>query len=87
MGRFMRTFKAVKPTARTLCGHFSDKSAQKIREMRVDTLSQMMTAGNVRAGANYLLVDDLGGLLTAAVLERTRGTTSHLYAIVWQHHS
>lgn len=69
----MRTFKAVKPSARTLCEHFIEKSAQKIREMRIDTLSQMMTAGNVRAGAKYLLVDDLGGLVTAAVLERTRG--------------
>ena len=39
--------------------------------MRIDTLSQMMTLANVHAQSNYIVVEDIQGLLLGAVLERT----------------
>ena len=64
---------AVKPTARTLTDYFLQKAPTKIKEMRMDTLSQMMTAGNIRSGSRYLTVDDMGGLLVASLMERMQG--------------
>lgn len=39
----------------------------------MDSLSQMLSAANVRSGGNYLVVDNQCGLLSAAVLERLIG--------------
>ena len=39
----------------------------------MDALAQMMSQGNVRAGARLLVVDDCSGLLVAACLERLGG--------------
>ena len=69
----MKAFTAVKPTARTLCEYYFEKFPMRVRELRVDTLSQMMTGGNVRPGIKVLVVDDVSGLLLASVLERMRG--------------
>ncbi|KAJ1327314.1 hypothetical protein BSLG_010656 [Batrachochytrium salamandrivorans] len=49
------------------------KESSASREMRSDTLSQMMTLANVRAGSNFLVVDDMAGLLVGAMLERMQG--------------
>ncbi|KAJ3190091.1 tRNA (adenine(58)-N(1))-methyltransferase non-catalytic subunit trm6 [Gaertneriomyces sp. JEL0708] len=62
-----------RPSARWLCEHFFEADPKKINEIRVDTLSQLVTYGNVRAGGRYLIVDDAGGLLTAALAERLQG--------------
>src|SRR5260370_38793920 len=52
------------------------KDPAKIWGMRVDTLAQLLTLGNVRPGAQFLVVDETGGLLTAGVMERVGGESS-----------
>lgn len=41
--------------------------------LRMDTLAQMLTMGNVRANSTVLVVDSCLGLVTGAVLERLGG--------------
>jgi tRNA (adenine-N(1)-)-methyltransferase non-catalytic subunit len=43
------------------------------REIRHDTLAQMMTMGNINSNSKVLLVDNTQGLLLGAILERTGG--------------
>lgn len=38
--------------------------------LREDTLSQLLVLANIRPGGRYLVVDDTGGLVTAAIMER-----------------
>ncbi|KAJ3271925.1 hypothetical protein HDV01_006059 [Terramyces sp. JEL0728] len=49
------------------------KNPEKIHELRIDSLSQILTFANVRAGSRMLVCDDTGGLLATAILERTHG--------------
>jgi tRNA (adenine-N(1)-)-methyltransferase non-catalytic subunit len=48
----------------------------KINNLRVDTLSQMLTFGNVRSGGKYMVVDNSMGLVTAAIMDRMVGNGS-----------
>ena len=47
--------------------------------MRVDSLAQMLTHGNIRAGMTVMVVDSCDGLVAGAVLERLGGTGSFVY--------
>lgn len=38
--------------------------------LREDTLSQLLTLSNIRPEGRYLVVDDTGGLVTSAILDR-----------------
>lgn len=71
LNRFTKIFTPLKPTAKLLCEYFFEIKPAKIRELRIDTLSQMMTLANVHAGSNYIVIDDIQGLLLGAVMERT----------------
>ncbi|KAH9375024.1 hypothetical protein HPB48_003814 [Haemaphysalis longicornis] len=52
------------------------------KNMRVDSLAQMLTCCNVRSGGRYVVFDSWLGLLTAAVLERLGqdGSVVQVYA-------
>ncbi|KAI9142547.1 adenine(58)-N(1)-methyltransferase non-catalytic subunit TRM6 [Paraphysoderma sedebokerense] len=71
--RFLRTFTPVQVNMRSICEYFFEKSILKIRELRIDTLSIMLSQANIRAGSKVLVVDDVQGLLVAAVMERLGG--------------
>ncbi|KAI9101284.1 Gcd10p family-domain-containing protein [Phlyctochytrium arcticum] len=71
--KFSKVFTPRRPTARGLCEHFFKENARKICEIRIDTLSQILTTGNIHAGGRYLVVDEAGGLLTCALVERMQG--------------
>ncbi|KAK3583315.1 hypothetical protein CHS0354_038925 [Potamilus streckersoni] len=70
----------LRPTTRLLCEMYS-KSAQKICYLRVDTLAQMLTYGNIHAGITVAVVDTCQGLVVGAVMERLGGfgQVIHLY--------
>lgn len=46
--------------------------------IRSDALAQVLSMGNVHAGARVLVVDTLGGVVVASVLERLAGSSAHL---------
>ncbi|XP_052270875.1 tRNA (adenine(58)-N(1))-methyltransferase non-catalytic subunit TRM6-like isoform X2 [Dreissena polymorpha] len=66
-------FTVLKPTARLLCEMQWSKGPSRISNLRVDSLAQMLTMGNVHANSTVLVVDSCMGLISAAVLERLAG--------------
>ena len=56
-----------------MCDFWFDKAPEKIRWIRKDALSQVLSFGSVRPGGRYLVVDGVSGLLVGSVLERLGG--------------
>ena len=71
--KFIKAFTPKRPTARRLLEYYLEKNSNRVKEIRLDTLSQMLTALNVRAGCKWLTVDDTNGIIVAAILERLQG--------------
>ncbi|KAG2229072.1 hypothetical protein INT48_003286 [Thamnidium elegans] len=71
--KFMKTFTPVRPTINTIVDYFFSKNPDKIKHLRVDTLSQLLCLANVHANNKMLVVDDTQGLVVASVLERMGG--------------
>lgn len=71
--KYTNTYKMYKPSVRLLCDMYFISGPQKITNLRVDSLAQMLTAVNVRSGGRYIVVDNYLGLLAAAVVERLVG--------------
>ncbi|KAK9080686.1 hypothetical protein SSX86_000444 [Deinandra increscens subsp. villosa] len=63
-----------RPFARSICDTYFKKYPARIGFLRVDTLSLLLSFGNVMAQSDVLVVDMIGGLLTGAVAERLGGT-------------
>ncbi|KAI9249440.1 Gcd10p family-domain-containing protein [Phascolomyces articulosus] len=71
--KFMKVFTPVRPTLYSLAQFFFTKNPDKIKSMRVDTLSQIISLANVHANSKMLVVDDTQGLVVSAVAERMGG--------------
>jgi tRNA (adenine58-N1)-methyltransferase non-catalytic subunit len=71
--KFSKMFIPIRSTAKGFAEYYMEKGNEKIRELRIDTLSQLLTFANIRAGSKLLVCDDTSGLLGAAILERTAG--------------
>ncbi|WRT70709.1 uncharacterized protein IL334_007707 [Kwoniella shivajii] len=68
--KFSQTVHPLSPSLPNILAHYSERAPASIMHLRTDTLSQLLNMANVRPGGRYLVVDDTGGLVTAAVLER-----------------
>lgn len=71
--RFSKVFRTIEPTLHNVCEFWFNKDRSRIREIRPDTLAQMMSLAGVRPGGRYLVVEEASGLLVSAVLERLGG--------------
>ncbi|SCV67648.1 BQ2448_5259 [Microbotryum intermedium] len=71
--RYLRVFTPIEPTVHNICEYNFEKQSSKIREMRPDTLSNMMNMANVRPGARLLVVEDVHGMVVSACIERMGG--------------
>lgn len=60
---------------------YYEKEPYRIMNLSVEMLGLMMSMGNVMPGGNYLVVDETGGLIVYAMLERmgNRGTITLLH--------
>jgi tRNA (adenine-N(1)-)-methyltransferase non-catalytic subunit len=65
----------VRPTGRTLAALYASKggAGRATVVLRPDTLALLLNAAGVGAGAHALVVDGVGGVLAAAVVERLGG--------------
>ncbi|KAK4275118.1 hypothetical protein QN277_018253 [Acacia crassicarpa] len=63
-----------RPVARSICEAYFRKYPAKIRFLRMDTLSLLLSMANVSCHSDILVVDMVGGLLTGSVAERLGGT-------------
>lgn len=71
--RYLQMFTPIEPTVHNICEFNFEKLAAKIRDIRPDTLSQIMAMANVRPGGRLLVVEDVHGLIVAAAVERMGG--------------
>lgn len=74
--RYSRSFTTIEPTLFNVCEYWYNKDHSRIRDIRVDTLSQMVNMANIRPGGRYLAVDDASGMVVSAILERLGGKLS-----------
>lgn len=69
--KFLRRFTALPLTVQALTHYLLDvKEPVKILDFRDETLALMLSLANVHWGGRWLVVDESGGLLVAAVAER-----------------
>ncbi|XP_071962025.1 tRNA (adenine(58)-N(1))-methyltransferase non-catalytic subunit TRM6-like [Antedon mediterranea] len=71
--KHMLRFRILRPSIRLLCDMYMMKGPSKCLHIRMDTMSQILTQGNVQSGLNVVLVETCQGLLLSAVLERMAG--------------
>ncbi|KDQ63239.1 hypothetical protein JAAARDRAFT_188836 [Jaapia argillacea MUCL 33604] len=71
--RYAKSFSTVEPTIHNVCEYWFNKDQSRIRDLRIDTLSQLLHLGNIRPGGRYIVVDDASGLVVAAILDRLGG--------------
>ncbi|TFY81522.1 hypothetical protein EWM64_g2491 [Hericium alpestre] len=72
--KFSKSFTTIEPSLYNVCEFWFNKDQNRIRDIRIDTLSQMMNFANIRPGGRYLAVDDASGLVVSAILERLGGS-------------
>ncbi|KFV61733.1 tRNA (adenine(58)-N(1))-methyltransferase non-catalytic subunit TRM6, partial [Dryobates pubescens] len=63
----------VKPSTRILATMYYAREPGKINHLRYDSLAQMLTLGNVRAGSKLIVMETCAGLVLGAVMERMGG--------------
>ncbi|XP_053140779.1 tRNA (adenine(58)-N(1))-methyltransferase non-catalytic subunit TRM6 isoform X2 [Hemicordylus capensis] len=63
----------IKPSTRILSTMYYAREPGKINHLRYDTLAQMLTWGNVRAGNKMIVMETCAGLVLGAVMERMGG--------------
>ncbi|KIJ66228.1 hypothetical protein HYDPIDRAFT_174382 [Hydnomerulius pinastri MD-312] len=68
--KYSKSFETIEPSIYNVCDHWFKKDQNRIRDIRPDTLSQMLNLANVRPGGRYIVVDDASGLVVSAVLDR-----------------
>lgn len=73
VAKYSKLFTTIEPTLYNVCNYWFEKDQNRIRQIRVDTLSQMLNLANIRPGGRYIAVDDASGLVVAAILDRLGG--------------
>jgi tRNA (adenine58-N1)-methyltransferase non-catalytic subunit len=53
--------------------YWFNKDQNRIRDLRADTISQMMSMANIKPGGRYIAVDDASGMVISGILERMGG--------------
>ncbi|KAI0059451.1 Gcd10p-domain-containing protein [Artomyces pyxidatus] len=72
--KYSKSFTTIEPTLFNVCEYWFKKDQNRIRDLRIDELSQMMNLANIRPGGRYLAVDDASGMVVSAILERLGGS-------------
>ena len=56
-----------------VCEYWFNKDQNRLRDIRPDSLAQMLNLANVRPGGRYIAVDDASGVLVSGILDRLGG--------------
>lgn len=72
--RYSKSFTTIEPTLFNVAEYWFKKDQNRIRDIRADSLSQILNLANIRPGGRYLAVDDASGLVVSGILERMGGT-------------
>lgn len=56
-----------------VCDYWFKKDQNRLRDIRTDSLAQILSLANIRPGGRYIAVDDASGVVIAGILERMGG--------------
>ncbi|GAA5821415.1 hypothetical protein JCM11251_004612 [Rhodosporidiobolus azoricus] len=71
--KYLQLFTPLEPTIHQIAQFNFEKVPSKTRELRPDTLANMLAMANVRPGSRLLVVENLGGMIVASAVERMAG--------------
>ncbi len=71
--RYSKGFTTVIPTLFNVCEYWFNKDQNRLRDIRPDSLSQILNMAGVRQGGRYLVVDDASGIVVAGIIQRLGG--------------
>lgn len=72
--KYLPVFEILKPTIRTITQIYTQaNNKRKIMNMRIDTLSQILTYSNLAAYRNVMVLESCKGILLSAIIERVGG--------------
>nr|GAT61025.1 predicted protein [Mycena chlorophos] len=71
--KYSKTFTTIEPTLFNVCEYWFNKDRDRVRDIRIDALSQILHMANIRPGGRYIAVDDASGLIVSGILERMGG--------------
>ncbi|KAK9477448.1 Gcd10p family-domain-containing protein [Lipomyces japonicus] len=68
--KFLKRFTPCQVGSSEIIEYFQYKQHSRILELTLESLGLIMSLANVRPGGNYIVLDDTGGLITGAMMER-----------------
>ncbi|RCK58995.1 tRNA (adenine(58)-N(1))-methyltransferase non-catalytic subunit TRM6 [Candida viswanathii] len=68
--KFLRRFTVDYLGGSELLEFYIERDLSRVLDLSVETLGLMLTYANVRPGGRYLVIDETGGVLTYAMMER-----------------
>ncbi|THG97452.1 hypothetical protein EW026_g4559 [Hermanssonia centrifuga] len=71
--KYSKGFTTVIPTLFNVCEYWFNKDQNRLRDIRPDSLSQILNMAGVRQGGRYLVVDDASGIVVAGIIQRLGG--------------
>lgn len=71
--KYLKRFTPVPIQSSELVSYYLDKEPHKVLDIGEESLGLILSLANVKPGGTYLVVDDMSGLLVAALLERMQG--------------
>lgn len=83
--KFLKRFTPVAVGTSELIEFYLDKEAHKVLDISEESLGLILSLANIKPGGTYLVVDDMSGLLVAALLERMQGAGTIVVAHESEH--
>ncbi|TDL28112.1 Gcd10p-domain-containing protein [Rickenella mellea] len=71
--KYSKTFTTIVPNLSNICDFWYNKDPNRIRDIRPDTLSQMLNLANIRPGGRYIAVEEASGMVVSSILARMGG--------------
>lgn len=71
--KFLRRFTIDYLGSSQLLQYYIEKDTQRVLDMSEETLGLLLNYANVRPGGKYLLIDETGGIILYAMMERMNG--------------
>ncbi|GAA5913948.1 tRNA 1-methyladenosine methyltransferase subunit GCD10 [Sporobolomyces salmoneus] len=72
--KYIPLFTPLPCSIHSLTTYHSDRVPAKTREIRADTMANLLAMANVRPGSRVLIVENAGGLVVGGCIERMGGT-------------
>ncbi|KAF6766715.1 Gcd10p family-domain-containing protein [Ephemerocybe angulata] len=71
--KYSKTFTTIEPTIFNVCEYWFAKDQTRIRDIRSDSLGQILNLANIHPGGRFLVVEDASGIVASAILKRLGG--------------